>query len=164
MEIGLFQEYFGLGGSIQKFFCPGRVNLIGEHIDYNGGLVFPAALTIGITAWVRKNNTRTVRMRSLNMSGEIKVNLDNPVKYDVKDGWGNYPKGLLHYISMDHQVPGCDILFSSNLPDGSGLSSSAAIEVLSAYIFYHLAEANNISKIDIARLSQKSENEFIKLN
>ena len=163
-EIGLFQEYFGLGGGIQKFFCPGRANLIGEHIDYNGGLGFPAALTIGITAWVRKSNNHIVRMRSLNMSGEVKINLDIPVKYNAKDGWGNYPKGLLYYISIDNKVPGCDILFSSNLPDGSGLSSSAAIEVLSAYIFYHLSGKTDISKKQIAILSQKSENEFIKLN
>jgi galactokinase len=158
-----FIQYYGQTDDARIFFAPGRVNLIGEHIDYNGGHVFPAALTIGITAMVRTNNSGIIRMRSLNAEGEVTIKLTEKIKA-YENQWGNYPKGVLdHLIKEGHSIPSCDILFHSNLPDGAGLSSSAALEVLTAYMMLTLANERT-DNVKIAKLCQKVENEFIKVS
>ena len=160
-----FRDFYGGGNPIEAFFAPGRVNLIGEHIDYNGGFVFPGALTIGIYGLVSFNEGRSIRMRSLNLEGEILVDLDGEISYKDEDDWGNYPKGIIRQLMAEgKEIKGCDILFSSNLPDGAGLSSSAALEVLTAYM---LQEGNADSEADrtgIAKLCQYVENHFIGVN
>lgn len=157
--------YGGESESIKTFFCPGRVNLIGEHIDYNGGYVFPAALTIGITALWRPRADDQMVMHSLNIDGTIKVDLNSDLNYSEADDWGNYPKGMLQYYKKQGvKLQGADLLFWSNLPDGAGLSSSAAIEVLMGYIALSTASEKNINKIELAKAAQSVENNYIGVN
>lgn len=148
------------------FFSPGRVNLIGEHTDYNGGNVFPCALTIGTYALVTKRNDKKVFAHSLNFEnlGVIEFNLDNLV-YDKKDDWANYPKGVIKtFENHGYNIPsGFDILFFGNIPNGSGLSSSASIEVLVGVVLNKLFNLN-IQMIDIVKMCQEAENKFIGVN
>ncbi|MFA6075184.1 MAG: galactokinase [Negativicutes bacterium] len=147
-----------------EYFSPGRINLIGEHIDYNGGFVFPAALTLGITAVVRRRSDKQIIMNSLNAEGQVVISTNAPVVYDEKDGWGNYPKGVLQLlINRGMNIGGCEILFSSTLPDGAGLSSSAAIETLTYYIICSLA-STEIDAVQMAKDCRQVENNFIKVN
>lgn len=160
-----FVKHFETYETIEKYFAPGRVNLIGEHIDYNGGFVLPAALTIGITSLVRKNSSNIIRMRSTNLDGEIVIDLNQELIFDSKDSWGNYPKGVFAFLKRNGlTLTGCDILFSSNLPDGAGLSSSAAIEVLSCYLMMKMAGNQDMDRVSIAKLCQEVENKFIGVN
>lgn len=159
------QRFGGNTSEIKSFFSPGRVNLIGEHIDYNGGYVFPAALTIGITALWRKREDATIRMQSLNAEGEVAVDTLSDMDYEEKDDWGNYPKGMFQYLKAEgHHISGADIFFSSNLPDGAGLSSSAALEVLTGYMMLSVEGKTNIDTIWLAQLAQKVENKYIGVN
>ena len=159
------EEYGDESREIKNFFSPGRVNLIGEHIDYNGGFVFPAALTVGIYGALSLREDNIIRMRSRNVSGEIIIDLNEALSYKKEDDWGNYPKGVIKAL-MDngHNVPGMDIVFYSNLPDGAGLSSSAALEVLTAYIVLWLEDKNNIDRVEVSKLCQWVENNFIGVN
>lgn len=153
------------GEKVNCFFAPGRVNLIGEHIDYNGGSVFPAALTLGIYAAMRYRDDDIIRLRSKNAEGEITVNLKESLEYSETDTWGNYPKGVIKYL-LDYgiSIRGCDILYYGDLPDGAGLSSSAAIEVLTAYMLSYSETDSRINRIEIAKLCRKVENEYIGVN
>ena len=130
-----FKEIFKQDDNIESFFSPGRVNLIGEHTDYNGGFVFPCALDFGTYAIVRQREDKNFRMYSENFEdlGIIEFNLDNLV-YDKKDDWANYPKGVIKtFLDKGFKIPnGFDVLFFGNIPNGAGLSSSASIEVLIA--------------------------------
>lgn len=159
------EEYGDESREIKTFFSPGRVNLIGEHIDYNGGFVFPAALTVGIYAALSLREDNIIRMRSRNISGEVIINLNGDLNYKKEDDWGNYPKGVIKAL-MDkgHNISGMDIMFYSNLPDGAGLSSSAALEVLTAYIMLHLEGKNDIDRVEVSKLCQWVENNFIGVN
>jgi galactokinase len=151
-------------GEIRSFFAPGRVNLIGEHIDYHGGHVFPAALTLGITALVRKNGSNLIRMVSLNAAKEVILNTQEEILYERGD-WGNYPKGVLLFLrNLGYTLPGCDILFDSTLPEGAGLSSSAALEVLTTYMLLHLMGEKGWDKVRISEFAQKVENKFVQVN
>lgn len=168
MELNVLKDMFiqEYGeGEVEVYFSPGRVNLIGEHIDYNGGYVFPGALTIGIYGMVREREDNIIRLRSKNASGEIIVNLQEDIRYDEKDDWGNYPKGVIKKIKeLGYNVNGLDILFYSNLPDGAGLSSSAAIEVLTAYILLHKNKGEDVDRVEIAKMCQEVENKFVGVN
>jgi galactokinase len=148
------------------FFSPGRVNLIGEHTDYNGGNVFPCALTIGTYAIVAKRDDKKVLLHSLNFKdlGIIEFSLDNMV-YEKEHDWANYPKGVIKTLE-DHGFKaenGFEILFYGNIPNGSGLSSSASLEVLMGTI---LNESFNfkIDMVDIVKMCQEAENKFIGVN
>lgn len=162
----IFLEEYGYTESkIKTFFSPGRVNLIGEHIDYNGGFVFPAALTVGIYAALSLRQDNIIRMKSKNIQGEVVINLDGDLSYNKEDDWGNYPKGVIKSLKdIGHRVSGMDIVFYSNLPDGAGLSSSAALEVLTAYIMLYLEGAKDIDRVEISKLCQSVENNFIGVN
>ena len=167
--VELFKEEYGVNDKeVFTFLSPGRVNLIGEHIDYNGGFVFPAALTVGIYGALTLRDDNKIRMRSKNVAGEVIVNLDEELAYKKEDDWGNYPKGVIkELLDRGHKIGGMDILFCSNLPDGAGLSSSAALEVLMAYIVLYLEnqdKAEEIDRVEVARLCQKVENQFIGVN
>ncbi|SHF25672.1 galactokinase [Caloramator proteoclasticus] len=160
----MFEKEYG-EGVVDVYFSPGRVNLIGEHIDYNGGYVFPGALTIGIYGMLRDRSDNIIRLRSKNAIGEVVIDLDREIVYDERDDWGNYPKGVIKKImELGYKVNGFDILFYSNLPDGAGLSSSAAIEVLTAYILLHKNKAEDIDRVEIAKLCQEVENKFVGVN
>ena len=158
-----FQEKFGAEGPIRTFFAPGRVNLIGEHIDYNGGYVFPCAISFGTYAIVRKREDDKIRFASTNLSYETELTLEN-IQYEEKDDWVNYPKGVIKYFQESGStVGGFDILYSGNIPNGAGLSSSASVEVLTAYILNELFQCNK-TLIDMVKISQKAENHFVGVN
>lgn len=145
----------------QTFFCPGRVCLIGEHIDYNGGIVVPAAISLGIYAVARLSNNDNIHLYSTLDNKAVNVSLQQSIEKKPEHGWANYPLGMVHYfLNQGHQLQGCEILFVSTLPVGSGLSSSAAIEVLTGYI---LVAINNIEihKKDLALAAKAVENNFI---
>jgi galactokinase len=156
-------KYGGDLNGVRTFFTPGRVNVIGEHIDYNGGYVFPCALDFGTYAAVRVRDDRKVRFATLNFDLEVSVDLDQN-EYRKEDDWTNYPKGVIKmYEAKGHQVPGFDVLFYGNIPNGSGLSSSASLEVLTGTIIEALAGGGE-DMIELVKLSQKAENEFVGVN
>jgi galactokinase len=158
-----FVNRYGEGSNIRAFFTPGRVNIIGEHIDYNGGFVFPCALDFGTYAVVRKRNDRKARFATMNFDLEVIVDLDNIV-YDEAHDWVNYPKGVIKmYEEIGPKVPGFDVLYYGDIPNGSGLSSSASLEVLTATMINVLA-GGDIAPIQLVQLSQKAENEFVGVN
>ena len=158
-----FKELFGGEGEIGVYFAPGRVNMIGEHTDYNGGHVFPCALSIGTYMIVRKREDRTIRFYSENFSklGVIETSLDDLV-YSEKAGWTNYPKGVMWAMEgRGYKIPtGMDILIYGTIPNGSGLSSSASLEVLTGLAVRDLFGFEGISMIDLALIGQYSENNF----
>ena len=148
------------------FFSPGRVNLIGEHTDYNGGHVFPCALSFGTYGIISKRNDRKVRLYSMNFEdlGVIEFSLDCMV-YDKSHDWANYPKAVIktfenHGYRTEH---GFDILFYGNIPNGAGLSSSASLEVLMAVIINDLNNFN-LDMISMVKMCQEAENKFIGVN
>ena len=161
-----FKEIFKQDDNIESFFSPGRVNLIGEHTDYNGGFVFPCALDFGTYAIVRQREDKNFRMYSENFEdlGIIKFNLDNLV-YDKKDDWANYPKGVIKtFLDKGFKIPnGFDVLFFGNIPNGAGLSSSASIEVLTAVILKSLFNLD-IDMVEMVKYCQIAENKFIGVN
>lgn len=150
----------------EVFFAPGRVNLIGEHIDYNGGKVFPCALDFGTYAVVSKRDDKTFRVYSENFKnlGIIEFSLDSLI-YDKKDDWANYPKGVIKtFLDAGFNInSGFDVLYFGNIPNGAGLSSSASIEVLTSVILKDLFKLD-INMVEMVKLSQKTENEFIGVN
>ena len=157
-----FQELYGAEGDIRQYFAPGRVNLIGEHTDYNGGHVFPCALTIGTYGVARKREDRTLRFYSVNFDklGVITSSLDDLVP-SKEAGWTNYPKGVMWaFEKRGFQIPqGLDILIYGDIPNGSGLSSSASLEVLTGLILKD-TYGFDVSMVDIALIGQDSENNF----
>ncbi|WP_432711124.1 galactokinase [Pedobacter sp.] len=145
------------------YFTPGRVNLIGEHIDYNGGLVMPCAITLGTWLVVAPNNDQVIRFKSLNFADEQSFPLASGYTKTGSE-WYNYPLGVFNEMLKEKQIStGLDMLFYGNIPVASGLSSSASIEVITAYA---LNEQFNLgySRQELALLSQKVENEFIGVN
>lgn len=148
------------------FFSPGRINLIGEHTDYNGGHVFPAAITIGTYGLVSKRDDQLLRFYSENFPelGIIEVNLAD-LDYRKEDNWTNYPKGMIKFIQEDgHNIlHGLDIFFYGNIPNGAGLSSSASIELLIGVIVNNLFQLD-IPRIELVKYGKKTENDFIGVN
>ena len=161
-----FKEVFGAEGDIKTFFAPGRVNLIGEHTDYNGGHVFPCALTIGTYAAVRRREDRKLRFYSMNFeaAGVYESSLDE-LKPAKEAGWTNYPKGVMWAFGQKgFAIPcGLDLMLYGNIPNGSGLSSSASVEVLTGYILKSLF-GFDVSLQDIALTGQYAENNFNGVN
>ena len=161
-----FKEIFKYSGEVERFFSPGRVNLIGEHTDYNGGFVFPCALDFGTYAVVKKREDKTFKMYSKNFEnlGIIEFNLDNLI-YDKKDDWANYPKGVIKtFLDRNYKIDsGFDVLFFGNIPNGAGLSSSASIEVLTAVILKDLFKLD-VDIIEMVKMCQVAENKFIGVN
>lgn len=160
-----FKELFGYEAE-SKFFSPGRVNLIGEHTDYNGGHVFPCAIHRGTYALVKKRDDKKFRMYSENFEnlGIIEFLLDNLVN-EKKHKWVNYPKGVVKmFIEAGYKIDsGFDVLFYGNIPNGSGLSSSASIEIVTSIILKDLYNLD-IDMVEMVKLSQKAENQFIGVN
>lgn len=161
-----FAELFGSHGNIKAYFAPGRVNLIGEHTDYNGGHVFPCALTIGTYGIIRPRTDRTIRFYSMNFTdmGIVETSLDDLVP-DDEAGWTNYPKGIMWTFEKRgyHLPAGADILIYGDIPAGSGLSSSASLEVLTGLMLRDTF-GFDISMVDLALIGQYSENNFNGMN
>lgn len=159
-----FKELFGNNGNDPDyFFAPGRVNLIGEHTDYNGGYVFPCALDIGTYAIVRPNTTSVCRLHSLNFIdyGVIEFDLED-LQFKPEHSWANYPKGIMvEFIKAGINLTnGFDLLIFGNIPNGAGLSSSASIETLTATILNHYAKIV-FDPIKLALIGQAAENNYI---
>lgn len=148
------------------YFAPGRINLIGEHIDYNGGLVFPAPITLGTYALVSRRDDTLVKAYSMNFKdlGLITFDLNN-LTYDPAHDWVNYIKGVAKMLAEEGTpVPsGLNIVVFGDIPNGSGLSSSASLEMLTTYIFKDLFNFN-LSPVDSALLGKKVENLYIGVN
>lgn len=161
-----FSEIFGDTDGVKVFFAPGRVNLIGEHTDYNGGHVFPCALTIGTYCAARKRTDRRLRFYSMNFeqAGVLESSLDELVPSQAA-GWTNYPKGVIWaFEEKGMKLPcGLDILLNGNIPNGSGLSSSASVEVLTGAILRELF-GFAVTNQELALIGQYSENRFNKVN
>ena len=157
-----FKTVYGDVADVFVYFAPGRVNLIGEHTDYNGGHVFPCALTIGTYAAVRKRDDRKLRLYSANFEkeGVIETTLDD-LDPSKKLGWTDYPRGVMWaFEQRGMKIPaGLDILLYGNIPNGSGLSSSASLEVLTGFMLKDLF-GFDVSNKDLALIGQYSENNF----
>ncbi len=161
-----FKELFGAEGEIGVYFAPGRVNMIGEHTDYNGGHVFPCALTIGTYAAVKKRTDRKLRFYSMNFEnmGVTESSLDDLTPSDAA-GWTNYPKGVMWAFAERGMKMDCglDIVLNGNIPNGSGLSSSASLEVLTGFYLRDLF-GFDVTNVDLALIGQYSENNFNGMN
>nr|WP_242839146.1 galactokinase [Lachnospira multipara] len=161
-----FEKVFGTSEGVRVFFAPGRVNLIGEHTDYNGGHVFPCAIPLGTYAAIRKREDSKIRFFSLNydQNGIIETRINN-LKFNKTDWWTNYPKGVIDQIKKMGIAfsSGFEMLVYGDLPSSSGLSSSASIEVLTCLSMIRLYGIK-LGKIKTALLCQKAENEFCGVN
>lgn len=161
-----FGEVFGDTENTKVYFAPGRVNLIGEHTDYNGGHVFPCALTIGTYAAARKREDSKLRFYSMNFEqlGVIESETKN-LKPEKEADWTNYPKGVMWaFGEKGYEIPcGMDLLLNGNIPNGSGLSSSASVEVLTGFILRDFF-GFDVTNQDLALIGQYSENKFNGVN
>lgn len=165
MNTELANKFFETYGQqpAATYFTPGRVNLIGEHIDYNGGLVLPCAITLGTWLWLAPNKDGVIRFKSVNFPEETQIPLQLSYKKEGS-GWYNYPLGVFNEILKDHEIPtGFDLLYFGNIPVGSGLSSSASIEVVTAYAINTFLDLG-YDRLALVKMAQKVENEFIGLN
>lgn len=158
-----FEELFGSADGAEFYFSPGRVNLIGEHTDYNGGHVFPCALTLGTYGMARKRSDRAMHFYSMNLNsfGVVEASLDDLTNKEAY-GWANYPLGVVWAFAEKGMKPdsGFDMVIWGNIPNGSGLSSSASLEVLTGVILCDLFGIDKFSMTDLALIGQYSENNF----
>ena len=160
-----FATIFGTEAD-HTFFSPGRINLIGEHTDYNGGHVFPAAISLGTYGAARKRDDNLLRFYSANFEdkGIIEVPLED-LRFEKAHNWTNYPKGVLHFLQKAGYVidKGMDIYVFGNIPNGSGLSSSASLELLTGIIAEKLFDLK-LDRLDLVKIGKQTENEFIGVN
>ena len=161
-----FKELFGDEGEIGVYFAPGRVNMIGEHTDYNGGHVFPCALTIGTYGVARKRDDKKLRFYSMNFEnlGVLESSVEG-LKPEKEADWTNYPKGVMWAFGEKGMKveQGMDIVLFGNIPNGSGLSSSASVEVLTGFILRDMF-GFDVTNQDLALIGQYSENKFNGVN
>lgn len=161
-----FTALYGDGGKIRFFAAPGRVNLIGEHIDYNGGSVFPAALTEGTIIALRERDDGIIRLKATDLDDRVTLDIKKLADYKNLD-WGNYQAGVAYVLQQEgYEITGCDMLFDDTLPHGGGLSSSAGIEVATALALATLSNEKRgitepVNMTQMALLSQKAENEYV---
>jgi galactokinase len=145
------------------FFAPGRVNLIGEHTDYNGGYVFPCALSFGTHLLIRKNKDNVFRFATTNFEYKAVVALDELAKKHGNE-WVNYPLGVIdQFIKQGISIEGFDMLYSGNIPNGAGLSSSASIEVVTAVALDELLQTK-LKRVELVKMSRAAENDFVGMN
>ena len=161
-----FKKYYGDTKGAELFFSPGRVNLIGEHTDYNGGHVFPCALTMGTYALVRKRSDNKMNFVSLNFNNAEVTTVELPeLSYQKKNGWANYLIGVVWtFLGKGYKIDkGFDLAMLGNIPSGAGLSSSASIEVLMGTALKYMYDID-IDMVEIAKIGQISENQFNGMN
>ncbi|WP_234124931.1 galactokinase [Clostridium hydrogenum] len=160
-----FKNIFNKGAE-RFFFAPGRINLIGEHTDYNGGHVFPCAITFGTYAVVSFNNSNKFSLYSMNFEklGVIDVEIDN-LEYRKEDNWTNYVKGMIKQLRSEGYTidKGMDILFYGEIPNGAGLSSSASLELVSGVLLKGMFNLD-VDVIDLVKAGQAVENNYIGVN
>lgn len=161
-----FKSIFNYEGKVETFFSPGRVNLIGEHTDYNGGFVFPCALDFGTYGVAVKRDDNRFRMYSLNFKEEgVKEFTLDELVYKKEDNWANYPKGVIKtFIDSGFKIDsGFDIVINGNIPNGAGLSSSASLELLTSVVLKEFFKLD-VDMVEMVKLSQRAENKFIGVN
>jgi len=162
----MFKEQYGYLEGARVFFAPGRVNLIGEHTDYNGGYVFPAALTFGTWAIAAPREDGTYNLKSANFPLSVMFSVKEEIAYKEEDDWANYPKGVLKELMglyPDGTFTGADVLFYGNIPNGAGLSSSASIELAAGLAFSNLAGLK-VPNLELVKIGQLAENRFVGVN
>ncbi|GAE30050.1 galactokinase [Halalkalibacter hemicellulosilyticus] len=158
-----FHEFSNKSQHARTFFAPGRVNLIGEHTDYNGGFVFPTALTIGTFMTISPRTDRKCTLVSTNFDQKITFSLDD-LAYKDEDDWGNYPKGIINeLVKLTDSLKGVDVVYHGTIPNGAGLSSSASIGMVTAYGLSELFNVS-LSRVELAKLCQRMENHYIGVN
>lgn len=159
-----FEEHFGTEGQpLHLYFSPGRVNLIGEHTDYNGGYVFPCALSFGTYLAIRKTESADIKLATTNFSYEALVPLTE-LQQKHENEWVNYPLGVIDQFSQKGlRIAGLEMLYSGDIPNGAGLSSSASIEIVTAFAINDLYQFG-IDRIELVKMGQKAENEFVGMN
>ncbi len=157
-----FNNRFGEGGRL--FFAPSRINIIGEHIDYNGGKVLPCAIEIGTYAMAKKNDLKKFRVYSINMDTGAELSIDD-LDYREDRDWCNYLTGMAKYIAAEgFEIGGLDMVVYGNIPNGAGLSSSASLEMLLGEVFSVLHNDSSIPRVLMSLLGQRTENEHFGLN
>ncbi len=161
----LFEHFFSLYGKPEDkprvFFAPGRVNLIGEHTDYNGGYVLPCAIQYGTYLLIRPVSAGFVSFASTNFENQYKIAIKD-LSVKVNGAWVNYPLGVIdQFRQMNIEVAGYEMLYSGDIPNGAGLSSSASIEMVTAFALKSLLNVSDLSMLDLVKLSQRAENQFI---
>ena len=159
-----FKEAYGVDADA-VYFAPGRVNLIGEHTDYNGGFVFPCALSFGTYLLLRKNGEKFVQFRSLNLPEVVKIPLDKLTERLENNSWANYPLGVFaQFVKRGYNIDqGFDIMIWGNVPNGAGLSSSAALETVTAFALNDQL-GTQLGRTELAKIGQKAEHEFALVN
>jgi len=159
-----FTSLYGTSeNEMHLYFSPGRVNLIGEHTDYNGGYVFPCALTFGTYLVVRQNKQRLVRFATTNFDHRSEVKLDEPFEKEGKS-WINYPVGVLNELRKKaREIEGVDLLYSGDIPNSAGLSSSASIEMVTAFAMNEIFGFGK-DRMELVKISQNAENQFVGVN
>lgn len=159
-----FKEAYGIDADA-VYFSPGRVNLIGEHTDYNGGFVFPCALSFGTYLLLRKNGEKFVQFRSLNLPEVVKIPLDKLTERLENNSWANYPLGVFaQFVKRGYNIDqGFDIMIWGNVPNGAGLSSSAALETVTAFALNDQL-GTQLGRTELAKIGQKAEHEFALVN
>jgi galactokinase len=157
----VLESAFGPGGRVVVARAPGRVNLIGEHTDYNGGFVLPMAIEAGLQVAGRLRPGREVRLRAADYAANDAFSLDAPIARSQEHGWSNYPRGVLWALQQEGiEIPGLELAFGGDLPQGAGLSSSAALEVATALVVQALT-GFAMERPRLALLCQRAENEFV---
>ena len=168
MDINSFTDKFyeKFGNRNDKpvlFFSPGRVNLIGEHTDYNGGFVFPCALNYGTYLLIRKINGNILKFSTINFNDDAKTEIKGLFINKTKK-WINYPLGVINeFLKREIKISGLEFLYFGDVPNGAGLSSSASIEMVTAVALNELFDAG-FSTLELVKMSQKAENEFVGMN
>jgi galactokinase len=163
LEDSFFGKYGNRNDKPVLFFSPGRVNLIGEHTDYNGGYVFPCALNYGTYLFLRKTGHNNLKFSTLNFNADESVAIKGPFK-NTSRKWINYPLGVMNeFIKRGVHLSGLEMLYFGDVPNGAGLSSSASIEMVTAVALNDVFSAG-FATIDMVKMSQKAENEFVGMN
>jgi galactokinase len=145
------------------YFSPGRVNLIGEHTDYNGGFVFPCALNYGTYLAVRKAKGKTIKFSTLNFNEDAETEIKGLFTNKGKS-WINYPLGVINeFLKKNKEISGLEMLYFGDVPNGAGLSSSASIEMVTAVALNELFSAG-FDTLEMVKMSQRAENQFVGMN
>ena len=158
-----YEKYGNRNDKPVLFFSPGRVNLIGEHTDYNGGFVLPCALNYGTYLLIRRIKSAELRFSTLNFKDDEEIVLKG-LFINKSKKWINYPLGVINeFIKKGAQISGLEFLYFGDVPNGAGLSSSASIEMVTAVALNELF-SSGLSTLDMVKMCQKAENEFVGMN
>lgn len=158
-----YEKYGNRNDKPVLFFSPGRVNLIGEHTDYNGGYVFPCALNYGTYLLIRKIESNILKFSTINFNDDAEINL-NGLFVNTVNKWINYPLGVINeFLKRKIKISGLEFLYYGDVPNSAGLSSSASIEMVTAVALNDFFNAG-FSTLDLVKMSQKAENDFVGMN